>query len=151
MRGVKLAALRGARLRVSSPAVFTQGNRRRAGRLGAWVMADGVALEKDGEVRLLGRRGQTVKIAGRRVNLAEVAARLRRVPGVREAWVGVNDGREAVLGAVVVSARPAGELRTALHADTPAWKIPKKWAVVAALPVTERGKTDTRALQKLIF
>ena len=114
-------------------------------------MADRVAVEKSGGLMLLGRRGSTVKLAGRRVNLAEVAARLRRLPGVRDVWVGVSDRPEPVLGAVVASERPAAELRAALHADTPAWKIPKKWTVVAALPVTDRGKTDTRALRQMIF
>jgi len=151
MRGVKAQGLRGQRLLVSSPAVFTHGNRRRVKQLGAWIMADRAALDKDGGLRLLGRRGTTVKIAGRRVNLAEVEARLRRLPDVREVWVGVNNGDDAVLGAVVVSARPAMELRAVLHADTPAWKIPKKWAVVAALPITARGKPDTRALHQMLF
>jgi len=92
-----------------------------------------------------------VKIAGRRVNLAEVSDRLRRLPGVREAWVGVSGGIEPVLGAVVATESTAAELRAALLADTAAWKIPKKLIVVAALPVTARGKTDSRALQAMTF
>ena len=151
MRGVRLMVLRGEKLRVSSAAVVTRGNRRRVGKLGAWVMADRVARDARGRLTLLGRRGTTVKIAGRRVNLAEVAARLRRLSGVREAWVGVSAGAEPVLGAVVVADRPVAELRVALHADTVAWKIPKKWAAVAALPLTARGKTDMRALHARLF
>jgi len=143
--------LPGQRLLVSRAAVFTQGNRRWVGRMGAWILADRVVLAEGGGLTLLGRRGRTVKIAGRRVNLAEIATRLRRLPGVRDVWVGIDEGNESVLGAVVASARSAAELRAALQADTPTWKIPKKWAVVAALPVTDRGKTDTRALQKMIF
>lgn len=150
MRRVTVRAVPGQRLLVSSPAVFTHGNRRRAGRWGAWIMADRVALGPGGQLTLLGRRGRTVKIAGRRVNLAEVAARLRRLPDVRDVWVGVDDRRETVLGAVVVSARPVTELRAALHPDTPGWKIPRKWVVAAALPTTGRGKIDTRALQGMI-
>jgi non-ribosomal peptide synthetase component E (peptide arylation enzyme) len=56
-----------------------------------------------------------------------------------------------VLGAVVATERSAAELRAALLADTAAWKIPKKLMVVAAFPLTARGKTDTRALQALTF
>ena len=44
-----------------------------------------------------------------------------------------------------------GGLRAALLADTAAWKIPKKWLVLPALPVTLRGKTDARALQARLF
>lgn len=149
MRGVKLTGLSGARLRVSSAAVLTLGNRRRVGRLGAWLMSDRVAVDARGGLTLLGRRGATVKIAGRRVNLAEVSDRLRRLPGVRDAWVGISAGADPVLGAVVASGRTAAELRSELLADTAAWKIPKKLLVVAALPLTVRGKPDLRALQAM--
>jgi len=151
MRGVTLQAMRGSRLHVSSAAVVTYGNRRRSGSLGAWVMPDRATVDSRGGVSLLGRRGATVKIAGRRVNLVEVADRLRRLPGVREAWVGVSAGTEPILGAVVASDRTAVELRAALLADTAAWKIPKKLQVVATLPVTARGKTDARALRTMVF
>jgi acyl-coenzyme A synthetase/AMP-(fatty) acid ligase len=131
--------------------VLTHGNRRRIGRLGAWNMPDRVFVNARGRVTLLGRRGATVKIAGRRVNLAEVADRLRQLPGVREVWTGVSAGIDPVLGAVVATERSVAELRAALLADTAAWKIPKKLLVVAALPVTARGKIDTRALQAMTF
>jgi acyl-CoA synthetase (AMP-forming)/AMP-acid ligase II len=151
LRGVKLAAVRGSRLRVASAAVLTHGNRRRIGKLGAWVMPDRVVLAGRGEVTLLGRRGSTVKIAGRRVNLAEVSERLRRLPGVREAWVGISAGSDPVLGAVVATSQSVAELRGALLADTAAWKIPKKLIAIPALPVTARGKPDTRALYAMTF
>jgi long-chain acyl-CoA synthetase len=150
LQGVHLRALSGQRLEVSSAAVLTLGNRRRHGSHGAWVMPDRVALDIRDNATLLGRRGTTVKIAGRRVNLAEVADRLRRFRGVREAWVGLTRGVEPALGAVVAGTSSATELRSALHADTAPWKIPKKLIVVAALPITPRGKPDTRAMQALI-
>src|SRR5258708_2858357 len=151
MRGVKLTALSGARLQVSSAATLTHGNHRRDGRHGAWIMPDRVAVSARGSVILLGRRGTTVKISGRRVNLAEVSDRLRRLPGVREAWAGVSAGTDPVLGAVVATERTVAELRAALLADTAAWKVPKKIIVGAALPITARGKTDSRALQAMTF
>ncbi len=151
MRGVSLTMPGGGRLHVSSAAVLTHGNRRRMGKLGAWVMPDRVTVNAHGGIALLGRRGTTVKIAGRRVNLTEVSDRLRRLPGVREAWAGASAGIDPVLGAVVATERSAAELRAALLADTAAWKIPKKLMVVAAFPVTARGKTDIRALQALTF
>ena len=151
MHGVNLQARRGARLQVSSAAVTTHGNRRRNGKFGAWLMPDRVALDARGNLTLLGRRGTTVKIAGRRVNLAEVTGRLRQLPGVREAWAGVSAESDALLGAVVASDRTAADLRSALQADTATWKIPKRLTVVAALPVTARGKPDVRALRALAF
>jgi len=151
LRGVQLAAQRGDRLEVTGAAVLTHGNRRRHGELGAWLMADRVTLDPRGDATLLGRRGTMVKIAGRRVDLADVTARLRRLAGVSEAWVGVSAGPEPVLGAVVESGRSAADLRAALVIDTASWKIPKRLLAVAALPVTARGKVDAVALQAMVF
>lgn len=151
MRGVRLAVQRGQRLRVSSAAVFTHGNRAREGSHGCWMPPDRVEQDTRGAVTLLGRRGATVKIAGRRVNLAEVTARLRRVAGVREVWVAAHGVPELVLGVAVATERSVAELRAELHADTAAWKIPKKWAVFSEFPLTARGKTDTRALHARVF
>ncbi len=151
MRGVKLTLQRGSRLEVSSAAVVTLGNPRRRGKVGCWLMADRVDRDARGQLTLLGRRGATVKLAGRRVNLGEVAARLRRLSGVRDVWIGIGPGREPVLGAAVVTERPVAELRAELLADTAAWKVPKKLLVLAALPVTERGKIDTAALRARVF
>jgi acyl-coenzyme A synthetase/AMP-(fatty) acid ligase len=150
LRGVKLTALAGQRLRVSSPAVTTYGHTRRVGRHGAWIMPDRVTVGARGEVTLLGRRDTTVKIAGRRVNLAEVAERLRRLAGVREAWVGTTMAADPVLAAVVATERTPADLRAALLPVAAAWSIPKKLLVVSALPVTARGKADTRALQAMV-
>ena len=149
LRGVKLIALRGARLQVSSGAVLTHGNRRRVGKLGAWIMPDRATLGRNGRVTLSGRRGTTVKIAGRRVSLSEVRDRLGRLPGVHEVWVGISAGDGSALKAVVVTERSAADLRAALLADTAAWKIPKMILAVAAFPLTARGKVDTRALQAM--
>jgi len=151
LRGVQLTLRRGGRLQVCSAAVVTHGNRRAAGRLGCWLMPDRVARNRRGELTLLGRRDATVKIAGRRVSLAEVAAALRGLAGVREVWVGASDGNEPVLGAVLVANRAADQLRAELQAGTAAWKVPKKLVVVAVLPSTPRGKTDTRALREMVF
>ncbi len=151
LRDVKLRLGRGGKLQVSSAAVFTAGNRSRHRGLGCWVPPDQVARDARGGLTLLGRRGTTVKLGGRRLNLGEVAARLRRLGGVREVWVGVSAGADPILGAAVATVRAVAEIRAELHADIAGWKIPKKWAVLAEFPLTSRGKTDTRALQAAVF
>jgi acyl-coenzyme A synthetase/AMP-(fatty) acid ligase len=150
MRGVTLRSRRGQRLQVSSAAVLTQGNRRREGEHGAWLMPDRAEIAANGSVKLLGRRGTTVKIAGRRVNLAEVAERLRRLPGVREVWTGTTSSADPALAAVVATERTAADLRATLAPTVASWMIPKKLQIVAALPVTARGKVDTRALRAMV-
>ncbi len=151
LRGVSIASVRGQRLQISSAAVFTRGNPRRVGALGAWSPPDCAAIDQRGQLTLLGRRGTTVKLGGRRLNLGEITARLRRIAGVRDVWVGVSEGADPVLGAAVATTLTAIDLRTALHAEIAAWKIPKRWAVRAEFPLTVRGKTDTRALHAAVF
>lgn len=151
LKGVKLRALPGQRLRVCSAAVTTFGRVRR-GAHGCWTLPDRAALERDGGVILRGRRGTTVKLAGRRVNLGEILAALRRMPGVRDAWVGTLDGAEPVLGTGVASARPVAELRVELAASLANWKIPRRWATwPEGLPVNARGKTDVAAVRAKVF
>jgi acyl-CoA synthetase (AMP-forming)/AMP-acid ligase II len=151
MRRVRIARLAGQRIRVCSPAVFTHSNRQRSGRLGRWTLPDRVEFGARGELRLVGRRGQSVKLAGRRANLAEIEARLRRLAGVRDAWIDLGPGAHAVLGAALATERPVAELRAELLADTASWKIPKKWLLLPILPLTARGKVDGRALSARLF
>ena len=151
LRGVRVTPLRGQRLRVESAAVTTYGKRRRRENVGRWVVPDRVVVAARGELILLGRRGTTVKIAGRRVNLREVTARLRQLPGVTDVWTGVQAGAAALLGAAVVTDRTAAELRAALQADTAAWKIPKRLVTLPTLPRTARGKIDVRELRAVVF
>lgn len=146
MRGVRITPLAGGRLRVCSAAVFTQRNP-----TGCWSPPDLATIDAQGIITLLGRRGTTVKIGGRRVNLGEIAARLRRIAGVRDVWVGVNGAADAMLGAAVAGECTVEGLRAALLAELAAWKIPKRWAVLRELPLTARGKTDTRALHAKVF
>ncbi len=151
LRSVQVTALRGRRIRVCSPAVFTAGNRRRTGGQGCWSPGDLATLDARGGLRLAGRRGAIVKVAGRRVSVAEVELSLRRLAGVREACVQVSPGPEAILGAAVATERPVAELRAELALNTAPWKIPKKWAVVPGLPLNARGKVDARSVAARLF
>ncbi len=151
LAGVRVTLLRAQRIRVDSAAVFTHGNRRRVGRLGSWVPPDLAFIDRRGEIRLLGRRGSSVKVAGRRVNLGEVTARLRRLAGVRDVWVGTRTEAEGPIGAALATDRRLDDLRQELRADTASWKTPKQWLLLRELPTTARGKTDTEALRRQVF
>lgn len=149
--GVSVAPLRGGRLRVASAAVLTAVHRDREHGRGAWVMPDLVELDARGSLRVTGRRGDFVKIAGRRVSLGEVAAKLRALPGVTDVWVAAGDGADPVLGAAVATALSAAELRARVGAHLAGWKIPRALICLPALPLTARGKTDTAALRARLF
>lgn len=151
MKGVTIKLLRGGRVEVSSAAVTRYGHRRRSGGWGAWVMPDLVEVDHQGALKVRGRRGMIVKIAGRRVSLAEIERRLRMTPGVRDAWVSTDGTTEPTVGAAVVSDQTTEQLRSALLADTAAWKIPKRLLVMTALPMTDRGKVDSATLRQRLF
>ncbi len=149
--GVRLVLGRGGRFTVESAAVFTLGNRRRAADgLGAHRPADIAEMSATGELTLLGRAGRAVKIAGRRLDLAEVERALRQRPGVRDAFVTLHAARAEALAAVVATDESGETLRIALRERLAAWKIPKKIVTVVAFPITARGKTDTARVRALL-
>ncbi len=147
--GVHIIPAAGGRFCVASAAVYTIGNRRREGALGAFRPADRGAIE-GGCLRLEGRLGRTVKLAGRRLELGEVERALRNVSGVTDAWVQPAPDREGALQAAVASLRPAGDIRRELREILAAWKIPRKILTLPQLPQTSRGKTDAVRLAALV-
>jgi acyl-coenzyme A synthetase/AMP-(fatty) acid ligase len=151
LRGVIVEPLRGQRIRVRSAAVFSLGNGRRVNGHATWIPPDHAEIASSGRMTLLGRRGTTIKLAGRRLNLGEVAARLRRLRGVRDVWVGADGTTDPLLGAVVASDRSAPDLRAELLMDTAPWKIPKRLVTLSEFPLTARGKTDTASLRARVF
>lgn len=123
----------------------------------AAVVGRGIFAPKDrgelndlGELVLCGRVGRMVKIAGRRLDLGEVESILRRVEGVKDAFVTNHPGREGALVAAVATNRNVMELRREMAALSASWKIPGKIIVLPELPLTARGKTDARKLRALI-
>lgn len=149
--GVELRFSRSRRVVVASAAVVTLGNRRRDARgLGAHCTADIAAPAPGGELVLLGRAGRGVKIAGRRLNLAEVERALKSVPGVHDAFVVVHHGRAEALAAAVATELSADAIRAALAPGLAAWKMPKRIVRLPAFPLTARGKVDAARLRALL-
>mgnify|MGYP001546724937 CR=1 FL=1 len=144
--GVRLTFGRGGRFSVASAAVYTIHNRRP----GAHRMPDIGRLEVSGELILLGRAGRFLKIAGRRLNAAEVEHALRQIPGVRDAAVGPHPERADALAAVIATDISASIIRDALRERLASWKIPRKWIVLPNFPLTSRGKPDLRKVRELL-
>jgi amino acid adenylation domain-containing protein len=111
-----------------------------------------------GELELLGRIDSQVKLRGFRVELGEIEAGLRQVPGVAAAVVMVREDSpgDRRLVAYLVPAPCAapegpadalpGAVRRALGERLPAHMIPGAFVVLDALPLLPNGKVDRRAL-----
>ncbi|WP_440712142.1 AMP-binding protein [Gordonia sp. FQ] len=105
-------------------------------------------FDAHGELHLLGRRDDAVKIRGYLVEPIEVETAIRALPWTVDAVVTADAGR--LIAHVAVdrekwSPSPA-EIRTALGKTLAPWMIPRDVVVLAELPRTERGKIDRAAL-----
>ncbi|WP_262844593.1 non-ribosomal peptide synthase/polyketide synthase, partial [Sphaerisporangium corydalis] len=109
---------------------------------------DLVRWTRDGVAEFVGRTDDQVKIRGFRVELGEVEAALRAVPGVRNAAAGFHPDASGgprlvgyLAGEVAIDAVRA-EVATVL----PEYMVPSVFVPMDALPLTPNGKLDRRAL-----
>ncbi len=151
LEGVQVTVGEDQRFRVSSAAVFTHDNlERTAAGLGVHSPADRAAFNALGELVLLGRAGRMMKIAGRRLDLAELETTLRQLPDIRDAYVAPHPERPEELAAILATSLSLEEARARLRGHLAPWKMPRRLSVLAEFPLTARGKPDTRALQALL-
>ncbi|MCH0538348.1 amino acid adenylation domain-containing protein [Streptomyces sp. MUM 203J] len=110
----------------------------------------GDRVARDGDTLVhLGRLDQQVKIRGHRIELGEVEAAVRALPGISEAVVlALPDG----FGEVGLETCYTGEdqdpvaMRTALGRRLPGYMVPRGFTRLDTLPLNANGKTDRRAL-----
>ena len=119
---------------------------------GRMLTGDLGLIDEDGYLRVTGRAKDLIIRGGVNISPLEIDSFLMQHPALIEvATVGVPD---AVYGEEVVSyvvARPGGGVDAAAllrycSDGLPAFKAPKRIVLTAALPKTERGKLDRRAL-----
>jgi amino acid adenylation domain-containing protein len=126
------------------PADFTAG----AETQGRWYRTGDRVAWQDGVLVFLGRTDHQVKIRGHRIELGEVEAALRKLPGVRDATVLVVPAEDhpelaaAVSGVECVPER----LYSALAGCLPHYMLPNRITVLDELPHNTNGKVDRRAL-----
>jgi mycobactin phenyloxazoline synthetase len=112
----------------------------------------------DGTLEFIGRADHRVKISGYRVELGEIEAALRCVPGVRIAVAVLlpASGDSDVLAAAAcpessVDAGPtAAWIREFLVDLVPAHMIPRHILLIQQIPFTDNGKLDRKAVTALL-
>ncbi|MGW6447413.1 amino acid adenylation domain-containing protein [Lentzea sp. NPDC055074] len=102
--------------------------------------------DADGTVEFLGRADDQVKIRGFRVEPGEVRAVLARHPDVRQVEVVVREDKPGDKRLVAYVVGGAQGLRDHARARLPEHLVPSAFVVLDALPRTDTGKLDRRAL-----
>ena len=105
----------------------------------------------NGDIEYLGRIDSQVKIRGFRIELGEIESTLSQHPAIREAVVLAREDSpgDKRLVAYVVSANPPADaeaLRAHIRAGLPEYMVPAHFVMLEALPLTENGKVDRKAL-----
>ncbi|HEX4083900.1 MAG TPA: class I adenylate-forming enzyme family protein [Chthoniobacteraceae bacterium] len=116
---------------------------------GQFIPADLVRIDAGG-LRITGRAGDVINIAGRKLNPGEVEARLAECPGVRQVVVfGVASAlrNEEAIACVSGNADAGSVLRYA-RSVLSGWQVPKDIWLVDEVPVNERGKISRRDLAR---
>jgi amino acid adenylation domain-containing protein len=106
---------------------------------------------EDGQLYVLGRRDDQVKVRGFRVELGEIETNLLAHPAVRAAAalaVDVGDGDTLIHAHVVAAPDDATGIREAMTERLPPYMVPSRVFVHEALPLTPAGKVDRRTLAR---
>lgn len=114
---------------------------------------DNVRRDANGSLDYLGRLDDQVKLAGYRIEPAEIESVIGRHAHVAQvAVVAVGTGSDKRLAAHIVPrdgathAELIGELQRMCEASLPSYMVPQEFAVHALLPLTASGKVDRRRL-----
>jgi amino acid adenylation domain-containing protein len=108
--------------------------------------------KNDGNLEFLGRMDHQVKIRGYRIELGEIEVVLRQCPEVRDCVVTArnNEAGEKYLAAYIVPQEMQGvtssRLRSYLLEQLPEYMVPSVFVEMDALPVSDNGKLDRKAL-----
>ena len=127
---------------------------------GGWIVTSDKVRREDGRFRFEGRSDDMLKVGGIYVSPLEVEAVLLQHPAVSEcAVVGYEDEAGLVKPKAVVvwrdreldaaDAARLGELDAFARARLAAFKVPRRWECLPALPRNDRGKLVRRTLREM--
>jgi len=106
-------------------------------------------------LEFLGRVDQQIKLRGHRIEPGEIEALLEQYPGVSEAVVILREDRPggprlvAYLTTKLLVPPTAATLKAALASKLPEVMVPSAFHVLSAMPLTQNGKVDRRALLQI--
>ena len=105
--------------------------------------------DENGNVCILGRMDNQVKLRGLRIELGEIEGLMEKQPGIRKAVVVIRKvGGQDNLCAYFTADRPVDitNLREELKKSLTHYMIPAAFLQMETIPMTPNGKTDVRAL-----
>ena len=118
----------------------------------AYLTGDRGRFLKGDVLKIFGRQDDQVKVRGFRVELGEIEAALKTLPGVNDAVVVARDGGprgKTLHGFVVRTQHDGAAARTALLAQLPEYMVPETIVALPKFPLNASGKVDRRALAQL--
>lgn len=119
----------------------------RAGGAAQYRTGDLGRRRPDGLIDMAGRSDRGVSVCGHRVQLDGVEAVIRAVDGVADCHVAVPPGEARLVAWWSASAEvDPTAIRSALRSRLVAAAVPEEMHRVPSIPLTTRGKVDTRAL-----
>ncbi|PHN96371.1 non-ribosomal peptide synthetase, partial [Tenacibaculum discolor] len=114
----------------------------KTGDLGYWTA--------EGNIVFVGRKDDQVKINGYRIELEEVASKLKEKSGIKQSYVTVfnkeNEGKELVAYVTSNEKLQSSELRKYLVERLPRYMVPTYFIQIDELPITTNGKIDKKSL-----
>jgi aspartate racemase len=114
---------------------------------------DRVRWLQDGTIEFLGRNDDQVKVRGFRIELAEIEAAMRAIPGVGEAAVITHEDSQKEKSLVAYFS-PSNErrvpsverMRSHLEGKLPQYMLPNQFIHIERIPINANGKVDRKAL-----
>ncbi|CAN5162463.1 hypothetical protein BH23VER1_BH23VER1_16610 [soil metagenome] len=152
VEGVRLSVGADGCLEIRGPAVGDTYWPRADGRLadGVFRTTDRATIGPGHEVTLLGRAGDTMNVAGRKVEPGTVEAVIDAHPGVATCVVFGLPSRDPGRSNLIVAClrlRDSSDLesvRQRCAARLPPWQVPRRWVLVPDLRPDDRGKVSRR-------
>ena len=121
----------------------------KAFRGGLYHSSDLGKLNENGELVILGRAGDMIKINGNRIEPAEIEAAFKAVTGKQ--WCAAKGFEKPEQSFIAVYyqgelGKTVNELRTALEARLPYYMIPSYYVKIEQIPLLQSGKLDRKSL-----